>query len=231
MDGNHLSERLKRVAESVPEGARLADIGSDHAYLPVYLAKKGLVSYAVAGEVVKGPYENAKTEIEGEQLENTIHPRLADGLAAVESSDQIDTVAIAGMGGALISSILESGKAALKGVTRLILQPNIGEENVRRWLQQNHYQIVEEAILFEDGHYYEIIVADFVTDTPQYNQSQLLFGPFLKESKSAVFVDKWTAELNRLRGVEKQIRQSTTPPEDKLAQVTHKMKLIEEALA
>lgn len=68
MDGNHLSNRLSKVAEYVPINARMADIGSDHAYLPVYLANNRLISYAVAGEVVKGPFENAKHEIVKEGL-------------------------------------------------------------------------------------------------------------------------------------------------------------------
>ena len=99
MDARQLSKRLEEVASFVPDGARLADIGSDHAYLPAYLALNGKIAFAVAGEVVKGPFENAQHEIKKEGLEAKVKARLANGLAAIEANDQIDTVTICGMGG------------------------------------------------------------------------------------------------------------------------------------
>lgn len=98
MDARHLSKRLATAAEFVPVGARLADIGSDHAYLPAFLALRGRIEYAVAGEVVRGPYQNACREITREGLQEIIVPRLADGLAAINADDRIDTVTICGMG-------------------------------------------------------------------------------------------------------------------------------------
>ena len=82
VDEKHLSARLACVASLVPAGARVADIGSDHAYLPAALVLDGKINFAIAGEVVKGPYENAVHEIKGHQLEGQVIPRLADGLAA-----------------------------------------------------------------------------------------------------------------------------------------------------
>jgi len=230
MDGNHLSNRLSKVAEYVPINARMADIGSDHAYLPVYLANNRLISYAVAGEVVKGPFENAKHEIVKEGLEEIIQPRLADGLAAIESTDEIDTVVIAGMGGALITSILTEGRHKLDNVKRLILQPNIGEDNIRKWVQENGYQISAEAILAEDGHSYEIIVADATTAVVEYQPKELLFGPYLVKERNQAFINKWRLELLRLKEVEAQIKSATTSPVEKLEQVELKIKAIEEVL-
>ncbi len=108
---NHLdlSKRLALVGEHVPTGAFLADIGSDHAYLPVALMLKDKIEFAVAGEVVKGPYESAKKQVQKNGLEKRIVVRLANGLDAIEPTDQINAITIAGMGGALIRDILEAG--------------------------------------------------------------------------------------------------------------------------
>ena len=108
-----LSKRLSAVAAYVQKGSRLADVGSDHAYLPLFLVENGIIDYAVAGEVVQGPYQSALTNVAQAGKEELIQVRLANGLAAIESSDQIDTITIAGMGGRLIADILESDLAKL----------------------------------------------------------------------------------------------------------------------
>ena len=99
MDGNKLSYRLQKVAEYVSADSRLADIGSDHAYLPAYLALKCKINFGIDGEVVKGPFQNAQNEIKKENLQEIVDVRLADGLAAVELSDEINVVTICGMAG------------------------------------------------------------------------------------------------------------------------------------
>ena len=103
-----LSKRLGAVASYVQKGSRLADVGSDHAYLPLFLVENGIIDYAVAGEVVQGPYQSALTNVVQAGKEELIQVRLANGLAAIESSDRIDTITIAGMGGRLIADILEA---------------------------------------------------------------------------------------------------------------------------
>lgn len=197
MDSNRLSQRLLHVAQHVPAGARLADIGSDHAYLPVYLAKKGFISYAIAGEVVKGPYQNATKIIEQENVQDVVHSRLADGLEAYSKEDRIDTITICGMGGPLMVSILSAAPEKLATHPLLILQPNVGADAVRGWLEQNCYQITQEEILSEAGHIYEIIVAEPVINVQKMSRDELFFGPFLMQRKEPAFVEKWTRELRR----------------------------------
>lgn len=144
MDATQLSRRLETVAQFVPHNARLADIGSDHAYLPVHLALNKQIEMAIAGEVADGPFQNACHEINNRKLNEIIIPRLADGLAAVELADRIDTITIAGMGGALITEILDAGQDKLTDVSLLILQPNIGEAGLRKWLMEHSYAITAE---------------------------------------------------------------------------------------
>ena len=109
MNSEKLSKRLASVASFVEQGAILADIGSDHAYLPCHLVMEGRISKAIAGEVVKGPFESAVKNVRKKGLTDKITVRLGNGLEAVQENDGVDTITIAGMGGPLIASILHDG--------------------------------------------------------------------------------------------------------------------------
>ncbi|HEM5988637.1 TPA: tRNA (adenine-N(1))-methyltransferase [Streptococcus suis] len=191
-----LSRRLEAVASYVPQGARLADVGSDHAYLPLFLVEQGRIDFAVAGEVVQGPYQSALQNVEQAGQSDKISVRLANGLAAVELDDQVSTVTIAGMGGRLIAEILEDGKDKLGSVERLVLQPNNREDDVRRWLLAHDFQLVAEEILEENDKIYEILVAE--KGNVDLTADQLRFGPYLLEEQSTTFQKKWLKELDKL---------------------------------
>lgn len=231
MDTYHLSKRLAKAAAYVPQGARLADIGSDHAYLPANLAINHIIDYGVAGEVVKGPYENAVHEIQREHLEEKIFPRFADGLKAIEDGDQIDTITICGMGGTLIRNILEKDKSKLQNHPLLILQPNVGSNVLRQWLQANHYQIMHEDILEEDDHIYEIIVAKYANQPMQLSSEDLFFGPILRKHQNNAFLKKWEKEIEKNEKAINQMQRATNPPTQRLAQLKAENELIRGVLA
>lgn len=231
VDEKHLSARLACVASLVPAGAQVADIGSDHAYLPAALVLDGKIDFAIAGEVVKGPYENAVHEIKDHQLEGKVIPRLADGLAAIEPADKVDTITIAGMGGSLIASILEKGKDKLTEIKRLVLQPNVGESQLREWLMNNHYQIMTEKIIEEDNHIYEIIVAEPSVVPFRYSKYELDFGPFLLENKGPVFRKKWQEYLQREAHVIDQMQRAQQPPVKKINEINEFLSQVKEAIA
>lgn len=231
VDEKHLSARLACVASLVPADARVADIGSDHAYLPAALVLDGKIDFAIAGEVVKGPYENAVREIKDHQLEGQVIPRLADGLAAIEPADKVDTITIAGMGGSLIASILEKDKNKLTGIKRLVLQPNVGESQLREWLMNNHYQIMTEKIIEEDNHIYEIIVAEPSVVPFRYSKYELDFGPFLLENKGPIFKKKWQEYLQREAHVIDQMQKAQQPPVKKINEINQFLSQVKEAIA
>ena len=228
MDEHHLSQRLSRVAAYVQPGSRVADIGADHAYLASALVLEKKSDYVVAGEVVKGP--NAVDEVQAQGLTGQVHVRLADGLAAIGPADRVDTLTIAGMGGSLITQILDSGQDKLAGVKRLILQPNVGEERLRQWLVNHRFQINAEEILAEDGHTYEIIVAEPTIIPIQYDERELVFGPLLIERQGTVFEQKWQEVYQREAVALTQMKAATTPPVDKIRQFEHRLALIKEVI-
>ena len=191
-----ISKRLELVASFVPQGAILLDVGSDHAYLPIDLIERGQIESAIAGEVVEGPYQSAVKNVEAHGLKEKIQVRLANGLAAFEEADQVSVITIAGMGGRLITRILEEGLDKLANVERLILQPNNREDDLRIWLQDNGFQIVAESILEEAGKFYEILVVE--AGQMKLSASDVRFGPFLSKEVSPVFVQKWQKEAEKL---------------------------------
>ena len=132
-------------------------------------------------------------------MQEKIEVRLANGLAAFEESDNITSIVIAGMGGILISEILEAGKDKLSQVEQLILQPNNHEESLRSWLMDHDFVITSEKVLLEAGKIYEIIVAEH--GTSELNEAELEFGPYLSQEKSEVFCQKWNKELNTLNKI------------------------------
>lgn len=218
------------VASFAEQGTVLADIGSDHAYLPCWLIQKGQIVHAIAGEVVKGPFESAKRNVAKEGLTNQITVRLANGLQAILPEDGVETVTIAGMGGSLIASILKNDPERLYGVKRIIVQPNIHAMAIRDWAVSNSWEVKNEAILKEDQKIYEVLVLERGEQvlTPE----QLLMGPILLKERSAVFQEKWQGELDEVERVIHVLTQSaqTEDAETKRRQLSHTKNLIERVL-
>ncbi|MBT2754701.1 tRNA (adenine(22)-N(1))-methyltransferase [Mesobacillus foraminis] len=235
MNTEKLSKRLAAVAEFIPAGSRLADIGSDHAYLPCHVVRKGGVTFAVAGEVAEGPYQSALKQVRLEGLSDSIDVRKGDGLEVIQNGE-VNCITIAGMGGALITSILEKGKDKLVQVKKLILQPNIGASSIRKWLLENDWELVSEKILKEDGKIYEILVAvNGVPEAPYSGNKdmQLLFGPYLLKERNQVFREKWELEKINWERILTQL-ESAEQNEGTLSkkeEILTKIKMAEEALA
>jgi len=226
-----LSMRLERVAGLVPKGARLADIGSDHGYLPVALIKRGVITAAVAGEVALTPFRSAERTVRESGLDEQISVRLASGLEAIEPADGITAISMCGMGGETIRDILDSGKRHLNGGERLILQPNGGEQPLRRWLMDNDYRIQREELLQENRFYYEIIVAE--RDGPvRYSAEQLYFGPLQLQARSPVFLAKWQRMLRlKQKTLASFTRAQQAVAEEKVEEIAQQVRWISELLA
>lgn len=153
-----LTPRLRKVAELVPQGARFADIGTDHAYLPAWLILNGVIDRAIAADLREGPLERAGDTAEKYGVSEHIEFRLCDGLAQVKP-EEADTIAIAGMGGETIAHILENTPWTKDPDITLILQPMSSQPDLRRWLGGHGYRIAEEHVVREGKTLYNILVA------------------------------------------------------------------------
>ncbi|WP_440091656.1 tRNA (adenine(22)-N(1))-methyltransferase [Pseudomonas syringae] len=226
MNEQRLSMRLERVATHVPAGARLADIGSDHGYLPVALLNRGAISAAVAGEVALTPFYAAQRTVRENDLDQQISVRLADGLAAIKPADGITAISLCGMGGETIRDILESGKARLSGQERLILQPNGGEQPLRVWLMAHDYRILDEEVLRENRFDYEIIVAER-SEPVTYTAEQLYFGPIQMQTRSPAFLLKWQRLLSKKhKTLSNFARAQKAVPEEKMQDIAQQISWI-----
>lgn len=193
-----LSERLKTVAGLVKYRS-IADIGTDHGYIPCYLAYQNNIDKAIACDVNKGPLNKASENVTHYGFEDIIETRLGSGLELLNKGEA-DTVIIAGMGGILICDILKNGTDKLEDVKQLILQPQRDIYSVRKLIHQLGFKIDEEKMLCEGGKYYNIISAvkgsEFYTDELYY-----YFGKKLIESKSSVLKEYVTLRLNKYQNI------------------------------
>ncbi|MWV45269.1 tRNA (adenine-N(1))-methyltransferase [Paenibacillus sp. HJL G12] len=249
-----LSRRLEMIMELIPNGSRLADIGSDHAMLPVAAVQTGRAAQAVAGEVNPGPFQAAVKQVAEAGLQGQIAVRRGDGLAVIEAGE-VDVITVAGMGGSLIASILDNGQDKLGEVKLLILQPNVGEDILRRWLLEHHWLLTSEKILEEDGKIYEILTAipekedERISSRLLYESQQwpsssgegtftvttellLRMGPWLLKGPTSTLTDKWNGELDKLQGILNSLSASKLESaEMKSRQLREEMDQIKEVLA
>lgn len=154
-----LSLRLTEVKNMVLPCATACDIGCDHGFVAIELVRSGTAGKVIACDINKGPLEACKKNVALAGLSDKIDIRLADGLSEIKSSDDIDTIIIAGMGGNLMMEILSKGKEVIGKAGQLVLQPQSEIFLVRRFLRENGFEIKKESFVLDAGKYYFIIDA------------------------------------------------------------------------
>lgn len=179
-----LSKRLSAVAGLVTEGVSVADIGTDHAYIPVYLAEQGRNQKIFAMDVNSGPLERAKAHIREHGLTDQIQTRLSDGLKALFPGEA-ELMIAAGMGGALTIQILQDAPEIAASICEFVLQPQSEIHKVRAYLNQNHYLLTEEEMVEEDGKYYPMMKLVHGEES-EYSELELYYGRLLLRKKHPV---------------------------------------------
>jgi len=190
-----LSRRLAALVQYVPPNTIIADIGTDHAQVPVYLVKNGICFRAVAGDLNSGPVESARETVRLYGLEEKIDIRQGDGLEIVKPGE-VDVVIAAGMGGLLMTRILERGREVLKSLQRLVVQPNNNPGLLRSWLVKNGWGIVDEELVQESGKFYPVIVAEQNRGSYAGDSLSLEIGPCLLK-KGGPLVQKFLEKKKR----------------------------------
>lgn len=153
-----LSKRLLAIANFVPKNSIVADIGTDHGYIPKYLIDEGMSKFVIATDISPGSLEKTVELIDQGEYIDKILARLGDGLEPIKPFE-VDTLVIAGMGGILIRDILEQKKDVTDTIIDFIFQPMVASKELREYLYNNNFTIVDEDLVYEDDKYYEIIYA------------------------------------------------------------------------
>lgn len=221
-----LDERLTKVASYI-KGKMLVDIGSDHAYLPIYAVKNNFVQRAVCGEVVKGPFDSTVENIRFHDLTDKIEARLGSGLEIVSHDDNIDSITICGMGGPLIADILKNGFQNVKGMPRLVLQPNTHSYPVRKILVALGYSLIEETVIRNGHHFYEILVAE--EGNAVYDEKKLMFGPINLQKRETSFIQKLERELDHQKRILSNL-EINSANQEKINEIRENVNLLEEVL-
>ena len=219
-----LSKRLQAIANLIikyKQGTLLADIGTDHAYLPCYLVLNNVISKAYACDIASGPINASIETIKQYQLEKQVIPLLGSGMNPILDK-HVDMISICGMGGKLTVDILDEHKEYLNHHL-LILQSNVGLEILREYLYKNKFEIIDEDMVKDASHIYEIIVCKKTDKDLSYNEHDLYFGPCLRHKKSELFIEKWTRQLE----VQKRILKSLDVSHPRHQEVTYLMEMIE----
>lgn len=246
-----ISKRLEAVAAMVTSGCRVADVGTDHAYIPIELVRRGIVPGAIAMDVNPGPLQKARENIRQYGLEEKIETRLSDGLAAL-MPQEVQSIIIAGMGGPLTIRILKEGAGKLEGCRELVLQPQSEIRLVRAYLEEQGLRIHREEMILEDGKYYPmmhiVIPAGEKHMTAQtgrqegqaeggscgqegLSQAQLRYGPVLLEERHPVLCDFLHREQRVNRRILRSLAESSGEAASKRRrEVEEELRIVEETL-
>ncbi|MBE3585571.1 tRNA (adenine(22)-N(1))-methyltransferase [Desulfofundulus thermocisternus] len=224
-----LTRRLAAIAAYVPPGAVVADIGTDHALLPIYLVAKGICPKAVATELNAGPYRSARTAVHQHGLDSKIDVRRGDGLQPL-SPGEAQVIVLAGLGGNTIREILAASPEVLAASRRLILQPMADEGNLRLWLVKNGWRLVDETLVEDDGRLYMVMVAE--PGPEKVSDSFILeIGPRLVEKKHPllpVYIHKLISEYQHI--LESLARSNSPRTENKFREITTRLARLQEVL-
>lgn len=220
-----LSNRLLAIASEVPENVSVADVGCDHAYTSIYLAKYKNLKHIIAMDVRTGPLEKAILNIRANGLEDKIETRLSDGLKAVEQNE-VDAVVISGMGGALMKRILVDSFDVVKGVEHLILQPQTEIAELRRFLHEIGFRIRKEVMLVEDGKYYTIIAA-VRGEEGEYKEEELEFGRYLLTHKDETLKQLLEIEYGKLERILRNLENYRESNQKRIEELEEKKRLIQ----
>lgn len=201
-----LSKRLQAVASFVTAGYGLADIGTDHAYIPIELVRSGRIPEAIAMDVNRGPLERAQENIREHGLTEKIRTRLSDGFAGLEPGEA-DSAVIAGMGGGLTIRILKEGQHTVASLRECILQPQSEIEKVRAFLLEEGFLFIGEDMVEEDGKYYpmmKVVPPHGSEKESLWDETELRYGRYLLRERNPVL----RQYLERERRIREQISES-----------------------
>lgn len=236
-----LSSRLQAVTDMVTKGHSVADVGCDHAYISIYLIENEISEKVIAMDVNKGPLEIAKNNIEEKGYGQIIQSRLSDGLEGL-SKNEVETIIIAGMGGALTCKILKEGIEKLRTTKELVLQPQSEFDMVRKFLEEINFQIIKEKMLIDDEKYYLVIKAKnnnreectkpYFAQSPKLDKEvYYLYGKYLLENKDPILQQFLLNQKQANKKIKDKLKETNTENSRKrMVEINRQLVYIEEGL-
>lgn len=225
-----LTPRLKAVAELVPKGTRVADIGSDHAYVPVHLVRSGRAISVIASDVHHGPVENAQKVVEKFGLDKVIEVRHGSGFETYKTGE-IDVAILAGMGGYLIRDLIIEGMPLVKTLKLLVLQPMVAMRELRAWLLEQGFEFVEERVAVEGKKYYEIFSVHYSGKPQMATQKVIEIGQAMIRSEDAVSMKYLAHKINKLENLLLATENAKDPDLNARLDFQERLKLLKEVMA
>ena len=222
-----ISKRLKTVADMVTEGYRVADIGTDHGYVPIYLIKENKVPYAYAMDINEGPIRSAIANVENEGFEDKIEVIQSNGMEKLRDG-MAQSVVIAGMGGELIVEILKNSPV-INTIEELILSPHRDNDIVRKYLHLINWKISEEKMLIDGGKYYTIIKAVSGVEQP-YSSIEYEYGKLLIEEKNNILKQYIDKEYDKYNTIFSKMENSLDESKEKVSSIIKKLEQVKSLL-
>lgn len=223
-----ISDRLIQVAGLVPENVRLADVGTDHGYVPIWLLEQGRISSAIAMDVNRGPLLRARENRDKYGFQKVMELRLSDGLEKLEPGEA-DALLIAGMGGPLMIRILEAGWQTVKSIPTLVLQPQSEIPAVRRYLIENGFCIDDEIMLKDEGKYYMAMKVSHGYSR-EWSETEYLFSRYLLDQRHPVLKEFLMKEKRIYSEIEKKLTESGLASTERYSEVTEYLEALESGL-
>ncbi len=223
-----LSKRLDMVASMVGKCDTLADIGTDHGYMPIYLIKNNIIKKAIAADISKGSCNKAMQNVILYHMENNIDVRCGNGLDIIDENDNVQGIVIAGMGGMLTIDILKSGKNIVQKASQLILQPQRDIDKVRKYIHSVGFKIENENMINEKGKFYTVIRA--VKGKEDYSNIENCFGKILIERRSPVLREYAQSEYYKIQNILRKMEYNIKTDDIKYREFNELLLLYEEVL-
>ena len=215
-----INKRLKKIASLIDKGMIVADIGTDHAFLPIYLVKNKICDHIIASDINENPLKIARENIKSYGYEDNIKIVLSDGLENIE--EDIDVCVIAGMGFYTCKHIIESSKDKFAKCKSILIEINRDVDKLREYISDNNYTISNEAFVEDRNHDY-IILDINMNYHKKYNEKEILCGPILKKKKDKEYMAYVQKQINKLETII-----SKTKDKDRIKELNKKKSYWEE---
>lgn len=225
-----IGKRLNTIANMLAEGHTIVDVGTDHAYLLIHLMEEKKYGRALGVDIHKGPYEAAIENVSTHALQDSIEIRLGDGLGPI-SIDEMDRVAIAGMGGHTICNILLEYPEKTARINQMVLQPQSSPERVRETLLKLGFGITKECLIKEDKRLYLVLSASRESNIQELSWENLQIGPDLLENGSIYLVEYMGDMLRHKQFILNSLRQAKTNELEKMKELEGEIKMLGRLIA